>query len=122
MASWGQRADGGQSPRPLALSGAGRRHPAVGLPCTLRAGAQVDGNGAQADLPLHQDGSLVSFNVLLNPATDFEGGGTFFETTATTHLIEQGYALFHCGGLRHAAAPITSGRYRSRFFILCVSA
>ena len=79
---------------------------------------EVDGNGAQADLPLHQDGSLVSFNILLNPATDFEGGGTFFEATATTYLIEQGDALFHCGGLRHAAAPITSGRCRS---CLCLS-
>ena len=72
----------------------------------------MDGNGAQVDLPLHQDGSLVSFNVLLNPAAEFEGGGTFFEATATTHLIEQGDALFHCGGLRHAAAPITSGKCR----------
>lgn len=85
---------------------------------------EVDGNGAQADLPLHQDGSLVSFNILLNPATEFEGGGTFFEATATTYLIEQGDALFHCGGLRHAAAAITSGRCCSClclfFTCLCV--
>ena len=30
---------------------------------------EVNSEGAQADLPLHQDGSLVSFNVLLNPAS-----------------------------------------------------
>jgi len=34
----------------------------------------------------------------------------FSQCSGTTHLIEQGDALFHCGGLRHAAAPITSGR------------
>ena len=39
-----------------------------------------------------------------------QGGGTFFEASGRTHLIEQGDALFHCGGLRHAAASVTTGR------------
>ena len=65
---------------------------------------------AQTALPLHQDGSILSFNVLLNPAQEFTGGGTFFERDQRTYAIEQGDALFHCGGLRHAAAPITAGR------------
>ena len=30
---------------------------------------------AQASLPLHRDGSLLSFNILLNNAAAFDGGG-----------------------------------------------
>ena len=53
--------------------------------------------GEQSSLALHADGSLLSFNVLLNVPADFAGGGTFFEGTGDTHLIAQGDALFHCG-------------------------
>ena len=66
-------------------------------------------DGEQSGLALHADGSLLSFNLLLNPIEEFTGGGTFFELTGTTHTIAQGDALFHCGRLRHAGAPITTG-------------
>ena len=63
---------------------------------------EVNSEGAQADLPLHQDGSLVSFNVLLNPPPEFDGGGT--------HHIQQGSCLIHSGQLLHAGCRITRGR------------
>ena len=66
-------------------------------------------DGEQSDLALHADGSLLSFNVLLNPADEFTGGGTFFEKTGAIHVISQGDVLLHCGRLRHAGAPITGG-------------
>lgn len=33
---------------------------------------------------MHTDGSIFSFNLLLNEPTDFDGGGTFFEATGQT--------------------------------------
>jgi predicted 2-oxoglutarate/Fe(II)-dependent dioxygenase YbiX len=66
--------------------------------------------GEQTSLAVHADGSLLSFNLLLNRPQEFEGGGTFFERTGNTYALGQGDVLLHCGRLRHAAAPITAGR------------
>lgn len=33
----------------------------------------------QANLALHRDGSLLSFNILLNSSEEFDGGGTYFD-------------------------------------------
>ena len=81
-------------------------------------------------LPEHSDTSVISFTVALNQrGTDFEGGGTWFEsmnatTTATTndddnttnnpHMglvvdADQGHAVAFAGPLRHAGYPVTSG-------------
>ena len=46
--------------------------------------------GQQADLALHRDGSLLSFNVLLNPVSDFKGGGTYIKPLNQTFQIKQG--------------------------------
>ena len=74
---------------------------------------QVEGEGSvvapQSGLALHCDGSLLSFNLLLNNPGDFEGGGTFFETSGETHHLARGDALLHCGKLRHAGAPVLHG-------------
>ena len=35
--------------------------------------------GEQRALSMHTDGSIFSFNLLLNSPDDFDGGGTFFE-------------------------------------------
>lgn len=66
--------------------------------------------GERAELGVHCDGSVLSFNVLLNPASEFTGGGTFFEATGVTIHIAQGDAVAHSGKVRHAGAPVVSGR------------
>ncbi|KDO17497.1 hypothetical protein SPRG_17038, partial [Saprolegnia parasitica CBS 223.65] len=65
---------------------------------------------AQRDLALHCDGSVLSFNVLLNKRTDFVGGGTYFAPTQTTVHIEQGDVVVHGGRVVHGAAPVTEGK------------
>ncbi|GLD91603.1 hypothetical protein PINS_up000136 [Pythium insidiosum] len=67
-------------------------------------------HGQQAELALHCDGSVLSFNILLNPSKEFQGGGTYFEETDSTVHIEQGDAVVHSGKVRHAGALVTSGR------------
>ncbi|TYZ64921.1 hypothetical protein PybrP1_001144 [[Pythium] brassicae (nom. inval.)] len=66
--------------------------------------------GERAELGVHCDGSVLSFNVLLNPASEFAGGGTFFEATGETVRIAQGDAVAHSGKVRHAGAPVLDGR------------
>eukprot|EP00438_Fugacium_kawagutii_P003505 Skav218386 [mRNA] locus=scaffold2066:404308:405384:- [translate_table: standard] len=66
----------------------------------------VDG---QAGLALHRDGSIVSFNVLLNQATEFEGGGTYVEADDCAYQIDQGDCFVHSGKLRHGGQPVTKG-------------
>lgn len=81
--------------------------------------------GEQAGLNLHTDGSLFSFNVLLNDPADFEGGGTHFEpTTSAPHTCRptRGSAVAHSGHVEHAGLPITSGeRYILVGFVGCVT-
>ncbi len=60
--------------------------------------------GAQSSLDFHQDGdgyTMMSYNILLNPASDFTGGGTTFRLFNHAAIgIEQGYLLaifsLHC--------------------------
>ena len=60
-------------------------------------------------MDIHRDGSIISFNILLNSTDDFDGGGTFVEADAKTYSIGQGDCFVHSGKLRHAGAAITSG-------------
>ena len=69
-----------------------------------------DTPGAQNSVGPHRDGSVLSFNVLLNDAAAFDGGGTWFDHTQRTHHIGQGDVLVHSGKLRHAGMPITRGK------------
>ena len=68
----------------------------------------------QNSLAPHQDGTLFSFNILLNPSTDFEGGGTQFYNNDTKsfdlYTINQGDILIHSGKITHAGKVITSGK------------
>uniref|UniRef100_H3GJ77 Fe2OG dioxygenase domain-containing protein n=1 Tax=Phytophthora ramorum TaxID=164328 RepID=H3GJ77_PHYRM len=66
-------------------------------------------NGERSELALHRDGSVLSFNVLLNSADDFTGGGTYFDATKRTVHITQGDAAVHSGKVLHAGAPVLSG-------------
>jgi hypothetical protein len=53
--------------------------------------------GTQSSLDYHQDGdihTMMSYNILLNPASDFTGGGTTFRLFNRAALgIEQGAGL-----------------------------
>lgn len=63
----------------------------------------------RAGLGLHIDGSIISFNVLLNSPGEFAGGGTFFKHLNTVVHLDQGEAVVHDGKQKHAGVPITSG-------------
>ncbi|OWZ21657.1 hypothetical protein PHMEG_0003746 [Phytophthora megakarya] len=65
--------------------------------------------GERSELALHRDGSVLSFNVLLNSADDFTGGGTYFDATKLTVRISQGDAAVHSGKVLHAGAPVLTG-------------
>ncbi|OQS02680.1 hypothetical protein THRCLA_04957 [Thraustotheca clavata] len=71
---------------------------------------EAAGPHVQNDLALHCDGSILSFNILLNRKEEFEGGGTFFAPTKTTIHIQQGDALVHSGRVVHGAASVVSGK------------
>ena len=64
---------------------------------------------AQRELALHRDVSQLSFNVLLNEASEFDGGGTYFERLDQTVQLRRGQVLLHSGRLRHAGRPVTRG-------------
>jgi predicted 2-oxoglutarate/Fe(II)-dependent dioxygenase YbiX len=57
---------------------------------------------------MHQDGSFLSFNILLSDTSDFDGGGTYFEDGLTAHL-EQGDILIHSSRVKHSGLPIVKG-------------
>ena len=63
----------------------------------------------QAGLALHRDGSIISFNILLNSPKDFEGGGTFVEADDRAYQIDQGDCFVHSGKLRHGGWPFLEG-------------
>ena len=77
--------------------------------------------GGQAELELHRDWSLLSFNVLLSRPDAFEGGGTVFphlaaaggggaaDAAGVVHLA-QGDACVHGGGVLHGGRRVTAGR------------
>ncbi len=80
--------------------------------------AEVTTNAIQsAGQPLHRDLGLISVNIMLNSADDFEGGGTFFEnqlldSTSTIEPLKPsgvGYCLAHSASERHAGAGTTAG-------------
>ena len=72
-----------------------------------------DVNG-QDHLDFHRDGSIISFNILLND--EFEGGGTIINhlnsdgtTTSTLHSSHKGDLFMHSGKLLHSGNRVTSG-------------
>jgi len=71
--------------------------------------------GAQDRLALHRDASELSFVALLSDPKDYEGGGTYYETTGQTVMCGQGDVVFHCGKMRHAGKQITRGK---RFILI----
>ena len=64
---------------------------------------------AQNQLEMHCDDSFLSFNILLNDTSEFEGGGTYFDDGLTYHL-NKGELLLHSGQIKHSGLPITKGK------------
>ena len=64
---------------------------------------------AQNRLEMHCDGSFLSFSILLNDASDFEGGGTYFDDGLTCRL-NKGDMLLHSSQIKHSGLPITKGK------------
>ena len=72
--------------------------------CKYEAGA------GQAGLGVHRDDSEVSFVVLLNDPSEFEGGGTTFVRGETPPAFRSaGGCVLFCGLRVHAGRPITGG-------------
>lgn len=62
----------------------------------------------QRSLDLHHDGSLFSFNLLLNHENEFSGGGTYFPELGALS-VKQGDCVVHDGKALHGGAEVTSG-------------
>jgi hypothetical protein len=77
---------------------------------------KYDAEGGQTELKPHRDGSVLSFNIALNPATDFEGGGTWFNSLNDAVKIEQGEVVSHASGVLHGGHGISTGR---RYIMVC---
>ena len=73
----------------------------------------------QDELKEHRDGSILSFNILLNKASEFRGGGTKFSgiQSGLTVRNEKGGCIFHCGKLKHSGVKII-GRESLRFILV----
>lgn len=71
---------------------------------------KYDAEGGQAELKPHRDGSILSFNIALNPASDFDGGGTWFDSLKDAVKIDQGKMVSHASGLLHGGHGITTGK------------
>mgnify|MGYP003337289588 CR=1 FL=1 len=66
--------------------------------------------GQQVELGEHRDGSIISFNILLNSTVDFCGGGTRFPgLSGLTIRGSKGAAIVHCGKIKHSGVRITKG-------------
>ena len=94
-------------------------------PSSLRLGGarivKYDAAAGQVELGFHRDFLLLTANLALNnPDTDFTDGGTIVEAVSSKPIrLDTGHALLHPGDVRHAAAPITSGkRYVLVLFIM----
>ena len=77
---------------------------------------KYDADGGQTELKPHRDGSVLSFNIALNPASDYEGGGTWFQSLDNPVRIDQGEIVTHSSSLLHGGHGITSGR---RYIMVC---
>ena len=73
----------------------------------------------QDHLKEHRDGSIISFNILLNQSSDFRGGGTKFSGIqgGLTLRNEKGGSIFHCGKLKHSGVKIV-GRDSFRLILV----
>lgn len=71
---------------------------------------KYDADGGQTQLKPHRDGSVLSFNIALNPAIDFDGGGTWFNSLNDAIRIEEGGIVSHASAILHGGHGITRGK------------
>ena len=71
---------------------------------------KYDAAGGQKELKPHRDGSVLSFNIALNPSSEFAGGGTWFASLHDPIKIDQGEVVTHSSALLHGGHGITSGK------------
>ena len=64
---------------------------------------------AQRSLALHEDSSVVTFQVLLNSRREFTGGGTIFSEMGCTLSPDQGTLVMFPGHLQHGGLAIEAG-------------
>jgi hypothetical protein len=64
---------------------------------------------AQNRLEIHCDGSFLSFSILLNDTSEFEGGGTYFDDGLTC-CLNKGDMLLHSGQIKYSRLPVTKGK------------
>jgi len=74
---------------------------------------KYNASGGQTFLSPHRDGSVLSFNIALNPRSEYEGGGTWFEGLGSALPIERGHVCAHASGVLHGGHPISSGIRRA---------
>ena len=77
---------------------------------------KYDAHGGQTELKPHRDGSILSFNIALNPISDYEGGGTWFASLDDPVRIDVGEIVTHSSSLLHGGHGITSG---IRYIMVC---
>jgi len=92
-------------------------------PENLRLGGcrvvKYDASEGRVELGMHRDGLLVTANIALNSAREYEGGGTIVEGATPFDepiRVERGHVLLHPGDVRHGGAPITAGK---RYVLVC---
>jgi len=71
---------------------------------------KYDADGGQTELKPHRDGSVLSFNIALNSAHEYEGGGTWFNSLNQSVKIDQGEICSHASGILHGGHGITQGK------------
>lgn len=65
--------------------------------------------GKRASLEPHMDGCLISFNILLNDVSEFDGGGTRFVESGTVVYLQPGECVAHDSKAVHEGLAISRG-------------
>ena len=64
----------------------------------------------QDELPMHTDGSTLSFSIALSPPEQYGGGGIDFDLMPSPIITPQGSLVMHPSRLMHRGATVVSGR------------
>ncbi|KAI7893515.1 uncharacterized protein EV154DRAFT_561263 [Mucor mucedo] len=70
---------------------------------------------AQKGLKMHTDGCLFSLTLLISDPTDFEGGGTYYQSIDKVLHLNQGDVAYHDARVMHSGIDITKG---SRYILV----